>query len=77
MSDHVHLFISAPPTVASVDIVRKLKSISANEIFKGFPKLKQSKFLGSGLWSRGYYIGTAKTVSSETIQKYIQNQKNV
>lgn len=77
MSDHVYLFISAPPTVAAVDIVRKLKSISANEIFKGFPKLKQSKFWGSGLWSRGYYIGTAGTVSSETIQRYIQNQKNV
>ncbi|WP_255547726.1 IS200/IS605 family transposase [Crassaminicella indica] len=40
MPDHVHLFISAPPIVAPVDIVRKLKSISANEIFKGFPKLK-------------------------------------
>ena len=77
MPDHIHLFISAPPTVAPVDIVRKLKSISANEIFKGFPKLKKSKFWGSGLWSRGYYIGTSGTVSSEIIQKYIQNQKNI
>lgn len=25
MPDHAHLFISAPPTVAPVDIVRKLK----------------------------------------------------
>ncbi|WP_255547725.1 transposase [Crassaminicella indica] len=33
--------------------------------------------MGRGLWSRGYYIGTAKAVSSETIQKYIQTQKNV
>lgn len=77
MPDHVHLFISAPPTVALVDIVRKLKSISANEIFKGFPRLKKSKFWGTGLWSRGYYVGTAGTVSSETILRYIQNQKNV
>lgn len=77
MPDHVHLFISAPPTVAPVDIVRKLKSISANEIFNGFPSLKKSKFWGSGLWSRGYYVGTAGTVSSETIQRYIQNQKNL
>ena len=77
MPDHVHLLISAPPTVAPVDIVRKLKSISTNEIFKGFPRLKKSKFWGTGLWSRGYYVGTAGTVSSETIQRYIQNQKNV
>ena len=77
MPDHVHLFISAPPTVSPMNIVRKLKSISANEMFKGFPSLKQSKFWGSGLWSRGYYVGSAGTVSSETIQRYIQNQKNI
>lgn len=71
MPDHVHLFISAPQTVSPVDIVRKLKSISVNEIFKGFPNLKKSKFWGSGLWSRGYYVGTAGTVSAETIQRYI------
>ena len=76
MPDHVHLFISAPPTVVPVDIVRKLKSISANYIFKTFPNLKKTNFWGSGLWSRGYYVGTAGSISSETIQKYIQNQKN-
>lgn len=77
MPDHVHLFISAPPTVAPVDIVRTLKSKSANETFKRFPELKQFNFWGSGLWSRGYYIGTAGAVSSETIKKYIQNQKGI
>ncbi|WP_143018624.1 MULTISPECIES: transposase [unclassified Candidatus Frackibacter] len=41
MPDHVHLFISAP-----VDIIRKLKSISANYIFKTFPNLKKAKFWG-------------------------------
>lgn len=76
MPDHMHLFISAPPTVAPIDIVRKLKSISANYIFKTFPNLKKTNFWGSGLWSRGYYVGTAGSISSETIQKYIQNQKN-
>ncbi|WP_284071430.1 transposase [Clostridiisalibacter paucivorans] len=44
-------------------------------MFKGFPNLKKSKFWGSGLWSRGYYVGTTGTVSAETIQRYIQNQK--
>ena len=63
------LFVFAPPTIASVDIVRKLKSISANWIFQGFPTLKQNKFWGIGLWSRGYYIGTAGTVSAEIYSK--------
>ncbi|WP_300869686.1 transposase [uncultured Clostridium sp.] len=33
--------------------------------------------MGSGLWSKGYYVGTAGAVSSEIIQRYIQNQKLV
>lgn len=41
------------------------------EIFKAFPKLKRSKFWGSGLWNKGYYVGTAGTVNSEIIVKYI------
>lgn len=33
MPDHIHLFISAPPTIAPTQIVKILKSVSANEIF--------------------------------------------
>ena len=76
MPDHIHLFISAPPTIAPTEIVKILKSVSANEIFKAFLSLKKSKFWGSGLWSKGYYVGTAGSVSSEIIVKYIQNQKS-
>ncbi len=75
MPDHIHLFISAPPTIAPTEIVKILKSVSSNEIFKAFPNLKKSKFWGSGLWSKGDYIGTAGAVSSEIIKKYIQDQK--
>jgi len=76
MPDHIHLFISAPPIIAPTEIVKILKNVSANEIFKAFPNLKKNRFLGSGLWSKGYYVGTAGAVSSEIIIKYIQNQKS-
>ncbi|MBU3204357.1 transposase [Clostridium algidicarnis] len=46
-----------------------------HHIFKAFPNLKKNKFWNSGLWSKGYYIGTARAVSSEIIKKYIQEQK--
>ena len=75
MPDHLHLFVSAPPTIAPADIVKTIKSITAVKIFKQFPGLKVKKFWGSGLWSKGYYIGTAGTVTSETIQRYIAEQK--
>ena len=37
--------------------------------------LKKRYFWGSGLFSDGCYYGSAGTVSSATIQKYIENQK--
>ena len=77
MPDHVYLFISTSPIIAPTEIIKILKSVSANELFKAFPSLKKSKFWGSGLWSKGYYVGTAGAVSSEIIQRYIQNQKLV
>jgi putative transposase len=48
MPDHLHIFLSAPPTVAPTAIVTKLKSITANKVFAAFPNLKKSYFWGSG-----------------------------
>lgn len=53
MPDHLHLFVSAPPTIAPTDIVKTIKSITAVKIFKQFPKLKAKKFWGSGI---EYYV---------------------
>ena len=52
MPDHIYLFISAPPTTAPTELVKILKSVSSNEMFKAFPSLKKNKFWGSGLWSK-------------------------
>jgi len=40
MPDHVHLFVGAKPDISPSDIVRTFKSISAIEVFKRFPKLR-------------------------------------
>lgn len=77
MPDHIHLFVSTKPYVSPTEIVKTLKSITAIWIFRKFPTLKKQKFWDSGLWSKGYYIGTAGTVTAETIQRYIENQKLV
>ena len=76
MPDHVHLFISVPPYIAPTDIVKTIKSITAIELFKNYSDLKTNKFRGSGLWSKGYYVGTAGTVTADTIHRYIDEQKN-
>lgn len=76
MPDHLHLFISTKPTVAPTDIVRTLKSISAIELFKEHPKLKQFYEKCGFLWSKGYFISTIGNISADTVKKYIEEQKS-
>lgn len=75
MPDHVHLVISVPPTEALTDVARTLKSISAVKIFSDFPRLKEKKFWGSGLWSRGTFYGSVGDVSEESVLEYVRTQK--
>ena len=76
MPDHIHLFLSAPPTISPTEIVKRLKSITAISLFYRFPDLKKRSFWGSGLWGKGYYVGTAGTVTAETVKRYIAEQKD-
>jgi putative transposase len=75
MPDHIHLFVGAKPTTAPSDMVRTLKSISAIELFKLYPSLKQFYSKCGSLWSVGKFISTIGKVSESTIKKYIQEQK--
>ena len=63
MPEHVHIFLEASPDEAPSSIARTLKSISAVHIFTSFPKLKERKFWGSGLWSRGCYYGSVGAIT--------------
>lgn len=76
MPDHVHMFVSFPPTETPVNVVKTLKSISAVHIFEKFPHIKQKRFWGSGLWSKGAYYGTVGDMSEDIVKRYIENQKS-
>lgn len=70
--DHVHLFVSFPPTIAPYQIMHQIKDETSHELRKQFPYLKSRL---PSLWTRSYYCGTAGTVASETIRKYIEAQE--
>ena len=37
-SDHVHILVSAPPTMAPSEIMRRIKGRSASKLFEEYPK---------------------------------------
>lgn len=67
MPDHIHLFVSSPPQYAPSLLINWFKGISS--------RLYNHRFTDSHIqWTNAYYVGTAGTVSKETIQKYIEAQ---
>ena len=71
MPDHLHLFLSAPPTLAPHQIVRQIKGRSSRVLRQEFPHLLRLP----SLWTRSYFVSTAGHVSSQTIQRYIAEQR--
>jgi putative transposase len=76
VEDHTHLFISSQPKTSPMEIIKKLKGISARLIFKKFPEFKKKQYWGGHLWNEGYYIGTAGVVTKEAIEKYIRTNSS-
>ncbi len=76
MPDHIHVFVDCSQTVAPSDIARTLKSISAIELFKVYPQLKQFYARYGKLWSNGCFVSTIEHISEATVKEYIEEQKN-
>jgi putative transposase len=72
--DHVHFLIQSVPMEGPTKIVRTVKSITAKEIFKRHPEVKQ-KLWGGEFWSKGFYVNTVgKHGDENTIQNYVKSQ---
>lgn len=74
MPDHVHLFVSVPPSVAPSEVVKSFKGQSARKLLIACPELKRPRTYDSSFWAPSYFVASAGDVSSETIQKYIEGQ---
>lgn len=74
--DHVHFLIQSVPTLAPKSIAQKVKSITAREVFKRNPEVKQ-KLWGGAFWSSGYFMSTvAQHGNEDVIANYVKNQDN-
>ena len=72
--DHVHFLVQSVPVNAPKKIISAIKSITAKEIFRLHPEVKQ-KLWGGKFWTSGYYVNTVgQYANEEVIKKYLQNQ---
>lgn len=72
--DHIHMLTSFPPKHSGSDVVRIFKSITAKQLFKQFPALKQELW-GGEFWSDGFYIATVSERGNwHVVEQYVANQ---
>lgn len=73
MPDHVHVFIDVDPRQPLHLLIKAFKGRTSNELRKEF-KILTTRI--PSLWTRSYFCCTVGHISEETIQKYIEEQKN-
>lgn len=72
--DHVHFLLQSVPVKAPMEIVQKIKSITAREIFQKNFEVR-AMLWGGQFWTSGYYMSTVgRYGSEEVIKKYVKEQ---
>ncbi len=72
--DHVHFLIQSVPTQSPTRIIQTVKSITAKEVFKKHPEVKEQLW-GGEFWTKGFYVSTVGRHGDEnTIQEYVRKQ---
>lgn len=72
--DHVHFLIQTIPNIRFSDLVKKIKGIAANHLFKTHKELKR-KLWGRRFWTQGYYANTVGNANMSIITNYVKNQE--
>ena len=75
--DHVHMLVSFPPKHSIGKVVGIIKSISARELFREFPRIKKRLWAGE-LWEDGYFARTVgDRMTRQIIEKYIKHHRAI
>ena len=69
--DHSHMFLNCLPTLSPSDIMQQIKGYTSKILREEFSELSKMP----SLWTRSYFVSTVGNVCSETIKKYVENQK--
>ncbi len=72
MPDHVHMFVNAKPSDDPAKIIRLIKGRASHHLRQEFPELKTKL---PTLWTPSYFVSTAGNICTETVRRYIEQQK--
>ena len=73
--NHIHIFLSAPPSYSPAKIVNLIKTWTYHHIYNQHPEIKQYLW-GGKLWCAGYYISTiSDRTTKQEIGRYVRQQK--
>ena len=71
--DHVHILVSAPPTMAPSEIMRRIKGNTASRLFEEFPHLKK-RYWGRHFWATDDISAPrVGQMTEEMIKQYLEH----
>ena len=73
--DHIHLYVSYPPSLSVSEMVRLLKGRSSRRIQEEFPQWGK-RYWGKHFWGIGYAAFSSGHVTDEMIQEYLKHHEN-
>ena len=72
--DHVHFLVQSVPMYSVTKIAKTVKSITAREILRECPEVKEQLW-GGEFWADGYYASTVgHRGNEEVISRYVKKQ---
>lgn len=73
--DHIHLLISAKPTLDMTKYINIVKGHSSRYIRDKYSEFLSDKLWGNHFWSRSYFIATTGNVSIDVLKRYVEEQR--
>ena len=74
-NDHVHMFVSVPPSLSVSDLMRKMKGRSSHKVQREFPQLKK-RYWGRHFWGRGYFSTTNGAITEDIVLQYLDQHSD-
>ncbi|MBV9205819.1 MAG: IS200/IS605 family transposase [Actinobacteria bacterium] len=74
-TNHVHLLVNFPPTVALSRLVNSLKGVSSRRLRQEFPDLRAHYWRAKRLWSGSYFAGSVGGAPISVLRQYIEQQQ--